>query len=60
VVCADVQSYILQNNDKKGMTREEIMTTSGIMIIAGSETSATLLSGAFFYLLKNPDWYQKL
>jgi len=36
------------------------MKTSGIMIIAGSETSATLLSGAFFYLLKNPEWYRKL
>ena len=36
------------------MTREEIKATSGILIIAGSETTATLLSGATFYLLKNP------
>jgi cytochrome P450 len=42
------------------MTRDEIMKTMGIMIIAGSETSATLLSGAVFYLLKNPKWLLKL
>jgi cytochrome P450 len=53
-------SYILKHNDEKGMTREEIIKTSGFLIIAGNETSATLLSGAFFYLLKNPDWYAKL
>jgi cytochrome P450 len=47
-------SYILRHNDEKGMTREEIIKTSGLLIVAGSETSATLLSGAMFYLLKNP------
>jgi cytochrome P450 len=36
-----------------------IMTIS-FMIIAGIETSATLLSGAIFYLLKNPKWLHKL
>ncbi|KAF2626333.1 cytochrome P450 monooxygenase-like protein [Macroventuria anomochaeta] len=30
--------------------------TSGLLIIAGSETSATCLSGAVYYLLKNPTW----
>lgn len=59
-IYANLHSYILKHNDEKGMTRREIMKTSGLIIIAGSETSATLLSGAFFYLLKNPDWYRKL
>jgi len=36
------------------MTRDEIKATSGILIIAGSETTATLLSGATFLLLTNP------
>ena len=36
------------------MTRDEIKATSGILVIAGSETTATLLSGATFLLLKNP------
>ncbi|KAF2685242.1 cytochrome P450 monooxygenase-like protein [Lentithecium fluviatile CBS 122367] len=56
----DFVSYILKHNDGKGMTRDEIMKTMGVLIIAGSETSATLLSGAVFYLLKNRRWLQKL
>jgi cytochrome P450 len=42
------------------MTRDEIMRTSGVLIVAGSETSATLLSGAMYYLLSNPTWLQKV
>lgn len=37
------------------MTRAEITKASGTLIIGGSETSATLLSGAVFHLLKNSD-----
>ncbi|KAJ4293480.1 hypothetical protein N0V90_008763 [Kalmusia sp. IMI 367209] len=51
--------YILKHNDEKGMTRDEIMRTSGVLIVAGSETSATLLSGAVYYLLQNPTWIHK-
>lgn len=42
------------------MSREEIVSTAEILLIAGSETTATLLCGATFYLLKNPDSLQKL
>jgi cytochrome P450 len=42
------------------MTREEIQETSGTLIIAGSETSATLLGGAIYHLLRNPFWMSKL
>ena len=41
------------------MTREEIKATCRILIIAGSETTATLLSGATFLLLKNPSAMKK-
>jgi cytochrome P450 len=54
------RSYILRHNDEKGMTREEIIKTTNLLIVAGSETSATLLSGAMFYLLKNPSTLEKL
>lgn len=47
-------SYILRANDEKGMTPDEIEAASSILIIAGSETTATLLSGATYLLLKNP------
>ncbi|KAJ4346456.1 uncharacterized protein N0V89_010385 [Didymosphaeria variabile] len=56
----DFMSYILKHNDERGMSREEIMRTSGILIVAGSETTATLLSGAMYYLLANPTWLQKV
>ncbi|KAH7396245.1 cytochrome P450 monooxygenase-like protein [Pyrenochaeta sp. MPI-SDFR-AT-0127] len=55
----DFISYILKNNDDKGMTPDEIKQTSGTLIIAGSETSATLTSGAIFYLLKHPSWIER-
>jgi cytochrome P450 len=42
------------------MTHDEIKATSGKLILAGSETSATLLSGAVYYLLKNPNWMRIL
>lgn len=42
------------------MTRDEIMGTSAILIMAGSETSATLLSGITFQLLKNPRVFEVL
>ncbi|KKA20160.1 Cytochrome P450 [Rasamsonia emersonii CBS 393.64] len=50
----DFMSYILRANDEKGMTPDEIEAASSILIIAGSETTATLLSGATYLLLKNP------
>jgi cytochrome P450 len=42
------------------MTREEIIATSSLLIVAGSETSATCLSGVLFYLLKNSSTFEKL
>jgi len=36
------------------MSRAEIIKASGTLIVAGSETTATLLSGALYYLLKTP------
>ncbi|MCJ1388900.1 hypothetical protein MMC18_001751 [Xylographa bjoerkii] len=56
----DFMSYVLRHNDEKGMTEQEIKKTSGLLIIAGSETTATLLSGTTFYLLKNKAIYEKV
>ena len=36
------------------MSRPEIIANSSVLIVAGSETTATLLSGATYYLLQNP------
>jgi cytochrome P450 len=57
----DFMSYILRHNeDKGGVSVPEIVANSGILILAGSETTATLLSGATFNLLKNRPVYDKL
>ncbi|MCJ1327900.1 hypothetical protein MMC10_004575 [Thelotrema lepadinum] len=56
----DFMSYILRHNDEKGMTRGEVTGNTGVLIIAGSETTATLLSGATYFLLKNPRVLEKL
>lgn len=37
------------------MNRQEILANSRVLLTAGSETTATLLSGATYYLLQNPD-----
>lgn len=56
----DFMSYILRHNDEKGMTPDEIGENSNILILAGSETTATLLSGTTFWLMKNPHAYRTL
>ncbi|KAJ4312861.1 hypothetical protein N0V84_009715 [Fusarium piperis] len=56
----DFMSYILRHNDEKGMTRPEIAENAKILIIAGSETTATLLSGVTFQLLTNRDKYESV
>lgn len=46
-------SFILRDKDEMGMTDDELNSQAGLLIIAGSETTATLLSGATYYLLTN-------
>lgn len=43
-----------------GMTKPEMVANSGILVLGGSETTATLLSGVTFLLLKHPDVMKKL
>lgn len=43
-----------------GMSREEFIASSDTVLLGGSETSATLLSGLTYHLLKNPRVLQKL
>jgi cytochrome P450 len=56
----DFMSYILRYNDHRGLTPEEIFENANFLVVAGSETTASLLSGLVFYLLKHPDIYDKL
>lgn len=58
----DFMTEILKHNGEKGIALkpEEMSTNATIFITAGSETTATLLSGATWCLLRNPSVLQKL
>ncbi|KAF3769441.1 benzoate 4-monooxygenase cytochrome P450 [Cryphonectria parasitica EP155] len=58
----DFMTLILANNGKKGveLSRAEINSNANLMLNAGSETTASLLSAATWFLLKNPVAKQKL
>ncbi|KAI1146087.1 cytochrome P450 [Nemania diffusa] len=44
----------------RGLSLQEMYSNAEFFMLAGSETSATLLSGAVFYLLKNPITLKRL
>ena len=57
----DFMTYLLSHkNDEHAMTPEEIQANAGLLILAGTDTTATLLSGTTYLLLKNPDKLKKL
>lgn len=57
----DFFSHILKHQDtEKGMSMGELQTNASTLVVAGSETTATLLSGATYYLLKTPRVLAKL
>jgi cytochrome P450 len=45
----DIMTYILRHNDERGMNHAEILGNSEALIAAGSETTATVLSGLVYY-----------
>lgn len=56
----DFLYYILRQNEKGGVSQDEIILNSALFIVAGSETTASLLSGLLMWLLRSPDAYRKL
>ena len=51
----DFMDSILRNRgEKEGLTDSELVANSANLIVAGSETTATLLSGLTFWLLRTP------
>lgn len=59
----DLWDDVMEYSDKEsgsGMTREEMISNASAIVLAGSETSATLLSGCTWFLLQNPHQLRKL
>lgn len=57
----DFMTYLLRKSkDGEGLTHPEILTNSRVLIVAGSETTATALCGLIFYLSRTPQAYRRL
>jgi len=56
----DFMTYVLRYNDDKGMSVPEIEATMRVLVVAGSETTATALAGIIGNLLRNPDTMLRL
>jgi cytochrome P450 len=56
----DVWGLVMKQEGEKAMSRPEMHANAITMMVAGTETTATALSGLTFYLLRNPDKMKKL
>lgn len=56
----DFMTHILQNNDEKGMTRAEIDSNGALLILAGSDTSASTCTSSTWFSMKNPSVLERL
>ena len=60
----DIWTYILRHTEsdenKKGLSLHQMYSNASTFMIAGTETTATQLSGLTYQLLKNPEAMKKL
>ena len=57
----DFIKYVLEHNNKQGMTRDEIDSTISVVVLAGSgDTTSTALASATYFVLKNPGVMSRL
>ncbi|OAK94660.1 cytochrome P450 monooxygenase-like protein [Phaeosphaeriaceae sp. SRC1lsM3a] len=58
----DFFSFIMKNQEsgKNAISRDEMDANAVLFLVAGSETTATTLTGTTYLLLNNPDKYTKL
>src|ERR1700761_3461048 len=56
----DIWTLVLRREGDKSLSLGEMHSNGSLFMIAGTETTATLLSGLLYYLLVNPDTMKKL
>ncbi|KAI1433355.1 cytochrome P450 [Xylaria sp. CBS 124048] len=56
----DFMEGLITHREELGLTHGRLAMTASLLILAGSETTATLLSGATFFLTTYPDILEKL
>jgi len=56
----DIFSHVLTLNDEKGLSLPELQATAAIIILAGSESTSTMLTGTTNLLMRNPAKLEKL
>lgn len=56
----DIWGLVLEKEGEKGMSKHEMYVNADIFMVAGTETTATLLSGLTWHLLANPKQHQTL
>ncbi|KAK5167475.1 uncharacterized protein LTR77_007174 [Saxophila tyrrhenica] len=56
----DLWSHILQKSDISGTSLERNFSNASVFMIAGTETTATALSGTTYHLLRNPAYLSRL
>ncbi|KAK4449769.1 isotrichodermin C-15 hydroxylase [Podospora aff. communis PSN243] len=56
----DLFEGLVRRRDEWGISFEKLSANAFILILAGSETTATTLSGATYFLLTNPDALSRL
>ena len=56
----DFCSYLFEKKEELGLTDWNLAGYANVLIMAGSETSAALLSGLTYYLCRTPEVYKKL
>lgn len=58
---ADVSIYLLQNKDAGDQLSKAAMYENGVtLVVAGSETTGTLLTGTTYFLCKHPETLRKV
>jgi cytochrome P450 len=56
----DIWTQVLRREGNQALSLGEMYANSDLFMIAGTETTATLVSGLFYHLLMNPEKMKKL